>query len=124
MKKGDVIIILMVALGVVLGAAYTLFRGSDDLNKTIVITQDHKVIHQIKISPQYKKTLMIQWGDYSNEVHIENGQVWIEDANCNNQVCVYEKAISRVGQSIVCLPHKLIIEIKGRQSSEVDIISE
>lgn len=124
MKKGDVVIIVIMSLLVISGSAYVYFKGAGDLNKILLITQDQEVIHKIKMNNQYEKIIEVKNGDDYNYVHIKNGEVWIESANCDNQVCVYVKPISKVGEVIVCLPHKLIIEIKGNGSSEVDIISE
>lgn len=124
MKKGDIVIIVLMVLLIIAGGTYTLVQGIGSLNKTVIITQNQEVLYKIKMNDQYEKVLKIEDGDHYNEVHIKDGKVWIELSNCNNQVCVYEKPIDKVGQVIVCLPHKLIIEIKGNQESEVDIISE
>ena len=41
-------------------------------------------------------------------------------ANCNDALCVKQGNISKVGQTIICLPHKLIIEIKGDELDSKD----
>ena len=46
-----------------------------------------------------------------NQLVIEDGQAYISYADCKTNVCVKTGKISRAGQSIVCLPHNLIIEI-------------
>jgi len=124
MKKGDLVIILMMALIVIVGSVYSLYQGGDQGQKIVVVTQDQDVIHRFTLTETYERTFRVEHGDHWNEIHIKGGQVWIEAANCKNQVCVHEKPISRVGQSIVCLPHKLMIEIEGQDDQEVDIISE
>ena len=42
----------------------------------------------------------------TNTVQIENGKVKMAAANCPDQICVHQKAISRNGESIICLPNK------------------
>ena len=54
---------------------------------------------------------------YVNFVTIRNGVVTCSESNCSNQVCVHTPAIT--GDSfdlpIVCLPHRLIIQVEERQ---------
>ncbi len=46
-----------------------------------------------------------------NRLVIENGEAYVSSADCKTQVCVKSGAIKNVGETIVCLPHNLIIEI-------------
>lgn len=48
--------------------------------------------------------------DY-NIVTIRGGKVSVESADCRSQVCVDHRPVSRSGESIICLPHKLVVEI-------------
>lgn len=48
-----------------------------------------------------------------NIIMIENGKVSVIDANCPDKICVEHKEIDSVGETIICLPHKLIVEIAG-----------
>lgn len=50
-----------------------------------------------------------------NNVRISNGTVWVESANCGNQVCVEHDPIGEPGQQIVCLPHGMVIEVVERE---------
>ena len=46
-----------------------------------------------------------------NIIDIKDGQVSMTEADCHNQVCVHHKPIEKNGQSIICLPHKVVVEI-------------
>lgn len=48
-----------------------------------------------------------------NIVVIENGKVRVTEADCPDGICVDYRPISYVGQTIVCLPHKVVVEIVG-----------
>ena len=48
--------------------------------------------------------------DY-NIVRIHGSKVSVLKADCRSQVCVDHKPISKAGESIICLPHKLVVEI-------------
>jgi hypothetical protein len=46
-----------------------------------------------------------------NTLVIEGGRARIEAADCPDKLCVKQRAISKAGESIICLPHKLVIRI-------------
>lgn len=50
-------------------------------------------------------------GTGENTLVIEDGKASVSDANCPDGICVQHRAISQVGETIVCLPHKLVIKI-------------
>lgn len=59
-----------------------------------------------------------------NTIEVRDGKIRIKAANCNDQVCVRTGYIQKPGETIVCLPHKLIIEIQSVDGSQYgDIIS-
>ncbi len=60
-----------------------------------------------------------------NILRIEDGKAWIEEADCPDRLCVGMGKISRIGQTVVCLPHELVIEIVGEKSptDDVDVIA-
>lgn len=56
-----------------------------------------------------------------NSFHIENGVVWMESADCPDGLCIRMGKIEREGETIVCLPHKVVLQIEGGESAEYDI---
>lgn len=49
--------------------------------------------------------------DGYNLLSVSDGVVWMEAADCRDQICVRHSAVSAEGESIICLPHKLVVEI-------------
>ena len=61
-------------------------------------------------------------GDY-NLIEVEGSRIRIKDANCGDLICVRRGWASKNGETIVCLPHKLVIEIQaldGGDTGELD----
>ena len=50
---------------------------------------------------------------YFNIVRISGGSVTVSAASCRNQVCTEHGGISKTGESIVCLPNRLVVTIEG-----------
>ena len=68
------------------------------------------------------QTIEIENDGHNNVIVIEDGTVRMESSDCKNQVCVDRGRISLVGDSIVCLPHRLVVEIEGK-GGDADVIS-
>ena len=50
-------------------------------------------------------------GEHRNVLVIRDGKAYISQADCPDEICVKTRAAAYVGETIVCLPHKLVIEI-------------
>lgn len=62
-------------------------------------------------------------GDWSNELVIRDRKAKMTEADCPDRLCVKQRAVSRTGESIVCLPHKIIITVEKAKEAEYDSIS-
>lgn len=51
-----------------------------------------------------------------NLISIAEGKVTMEAADCRDQICVHHKPIMSVGESIICLPHRLVVEVTGGET--------
>lgn len=57
-----------------------------------------------------------------NILVIAGGEASVREANCPDGICVGHRPISHVGETIVCLPHKLVIKIAAQaDTSGVDM---
>ena len=59
-----------------------------------------------------------------NILVIENGSAYVREASCPDGICVSHRPISHSGESIICLPNKVVIELHTKeQTTQPDIIS-
>lgn len=58
-----------------------------------------------------------------NLLMISGGEAFITDADCPDGLCMKQKAISRKGESIICLPHKLVIQVEAKEESDLDAVT-
>lgn len=132
LKIGDlIIIILLLLISFSPIAIFTWQQAQIDGEKLVaVISLENEVLYEINLSDhEGNETFDIHTHDHeTNTVEIVNGQIQIKSATCHDQVCVRTGFISRVGQTIICLPHQLVIEIQnfGEDTpdlDQVDIIS-
>ena len=62
------------------------------------------------------RTVVIGEDDY-NILEISGGGAAVTEANCGDHTCVRMGRISRAGETIVCLPHRLVVEIVGGEAA-------
>lgn len=123
LKKFDIVIIIL--LIVFSFTPYLIFSKTwaKSYSSTYAnITISGKLYESINLSSSnYEEPLVITTPHGKNTISIKDNTIKIVEADCHDELCVKQGDISKVGQSLICLPHKLIIEIKGDESeSEYD----
>jgi hypothetical protein len=122
MKKLDVVIIVCVIIGALFftGVLAIFIRGKYE-TKYVEVYVDNKLYRTISLNEKDKTEIFtVKNGKGTNTIKVQRGGVSIIDANCPDKVCVYDGFIDKPGQVLVCLPNKVVVEIKGQKKSEVD----
>ena len=60
----------------------------------------------------------------TNKIKIMDGTVNMIEADCPDHICVDHKPISKNGESIICLPNKVVVEIQSSEDLEFDVMTE
>ena len=76
-----------------------------------VIKIDGLIIHELDLTEE--KIFVLEAGGGKNILEIKNGAIRVLEADCPNKICIRCGAIKNVGETIACVPHKLLIEIAG-----------
>jgi len=114
--RGDIILLsCLILLSLLLFLLFSLFRSP---GKTVEISLDGKVIGSYPVD----EDITVQAGK-GNIVAISGGFVYMESADCKNQICVRHSPISKSGESIICLPNRVTVRITGDDGDAPDGIS-
>ena len=119
-KKSDIIIILCV-----LCIAGLLFCGLKFLTpqgNTVKIEVDSKTAASFPLDENRSYSVKKN-GRVTNIVEIKDGKVSVSAADCPDKICVKHREISKSGESIICLPNKVVISIES-QENEVDGVAK
>lgn len=108
-RKNDILLIGGVLL---LAALLWLAVRPGDTGTYVVVSNAEGELFREALDQHLTRTIPSEEGGYNTMV-IEDGVVYISDADCGDLTCVHTGRISREGEQIVCLPHKLILEIAG-----------
>ena len=110
-KKLNLILILVIAAVASAGLLVTRLMGAntDADTATVVIRDGAQNVYELPLGQDVTKTITTDLG--TNVIEIKDGRVHVEEADCPNQDCVHQGWIDAAGQQIVCLPHKLTVDI-------------
>ena len=108
-KKDALLLIFILAAAAVLFIIFFAIRGCGSGGK-VIVKVDGNVIKECDINQDVVFNVEGYQGGY-NTVEIKDGKVFVTDADCPDKVCVKTGKVSEPGQTIVCLPHRVVVEI-------------
>ncbi|MDO4312740.1 MAG: NusG domain II-containing protein [Eubacteriales bacterium] len=117
-KKKDlvlIIIIICVALCAYLSHQLLKETGAGD----VIVKVDGEITGTYDLNEDQE----ISINNGSNLLEIKNGRANMIEADCPDRLCVHQKAISASGENIICLPNKIIVEIKSKTESGFDAVA-
>ncbi len=120
-RKADIVLFCALLLLAAVSAVCFALRMSQDAGE-VVVTLDGNTYGTYSMTEDAE--IEIRTDEFYNVIRIENGSVFMESSDCHNQVCVDHAPISHAGESIICLPHKLIVQIEGGKEADVDAIAK
>lgn len=119
----SVIVIISVTLLLVWKLVY-LKGQNPDSDAGVRATVDGKVYGTYPLSKDDTIEIKNVDGDVTNTLVIKDGVADVTAADCPDHLCVKQKAISKEGESIICLPNKVVVTVKSDTKSDIDSISK
>ena len=120
MKKNDVILISVIAFLAL--ALFVFLKLTGHFGAYAVVSVDGKEIAGLPLSED--TVYRIEGVDGYNELVIEDGRAYLSDADCPDRVCVNQGWLTGGRVPIVCLPHRLVIELaEGGDTDALDAVA-
>ena len=119
--RNDLIFIAAILAVVALGAAALFFLRGE--GSTVQVEVDGTVIGTYPLSVDREVRIITgENGEELNLLVIKDGKATVTTATCPDGICAAHKPISREGESIICLPHKVIVTVVGGEEAP-DVIA-
>lgn len=117
--RNDLILIFAVLCVALLGILYLyVFRGEGD---TVRVLVDGKLYGEYPLSKDLTEDIHTG-DDHINRLVIKDGKAYMESATCPDGICVDHAPIFRDGESIVCLPHGVVVTVITDEGESPDIV--
>ena len=108
MKKLD---FLVCAAVVLTGVCLLFFAGGKGQGSQIEIQVDGKLHSVYSLSENTDVQISTAYGE--NTVRIQNGKASVVHSSCKDKIEINAGEISRCGESLICLPNRLVITVSG-----------
>ena len=108
MKKNDIIlggVVIIIAVVFLIFINLTRNQTGDQIQITVNGTLYGTY------SLDQDQTIEIEENGSYNRIRIADGKAYMEEADCPDGYCKEQGKISTQAQTIVCLPHKLVVEV-------------
>lgn len=116
MKKKDMILVgaaLLVAL--VLYAVSQVTLGTQAAQVVVTVGGEEVLRRPLAMSDTYE--IAQENGDV-NIIRVENGTVFMLEANCRDGLCIRQGRMKNAAKTIVCLPHELVVRLDGEAKAD------
>ena len=115
LRRNDALFIAaLLAVVLVAGACLYLFRGEGD---TVTVSIDGKVVATYPLGVDRTEDILTEGGGLTRLI-IRDGKAYIASASCPDGICAAHKPIHRDGESIVCLPNKVVVTVKTAENAD------
>ena len=115
--RNDIILIVSVIVVAVIGLIYLFcFRQTGD---NVKVTVDGKLYGVYSVNEDTR--VLIKTGDNDQQYNlliIKNGRAYVKDASCPDGICSSHSKIYRDGESIVCLPNRVVITVVSSSNDD------
>lgn len=122
MKLNIIAVLVIVAVALAAAAAANALGSAVDARTAVIQDADGNTF-TMPLSQDDVLTVASSAG--TNMIEVQAGKVRVSEADCPNQDCVEQGWISKAGQQIVCLPHKLVVNITDEDAaSAYDVVGQ
>lgn len=125
MTKNDKLLILIVLIvSLISFAGYHIYSSTKTEGTTAIIKSKGKIVKQIKLSSIKKPVTFIVNGSKGETiVVVDSNGIKIKDSACRDKICVHRGYIKHKGESIICIPNQIVIEVNENKDG-LDGITE
>ena len=119
-KRNDILLIGVLFLGAICLLLCQNIFGKKGAN--VLVMQDGVLLYKFSLEEELcgENAICIESNEGFNVLEIQNGEASIVRADCPDGLCMKQKSISKQGESLICLPHRLVITVEGAEQSEID----
>lgn len=107
MKKNDFVLVILILVIAFASLFVILFNRTPGALVHVSVGGREMGVYSLNEDAEY----VLNGG--TNILVIENGFAYMKSADCPDGTCVKTGRISYTGQRIVCLPNKVLVEIRG-----------
>ena len=122
LRRNDLLLIAALLLIALIGIVYLFFFRES--GNTVKVTVDGELYGVYSLDDDQRVEIKSdEQGEKRNLLVIQDGKAYMETASCPDFICVSHHKIFRDGESIVCLPNRVVVTVTKEKGDAPDIIA-
>lgn len=114
LTRGDKLLIVFVVILSMMSLIFIKNQGLSKDDKYVSVQINGEEIKKIYFDKKLIGNEIVVETEYGyNIIEIGDEEVRVIDASCPDKLDVLQGSISKIGETIVCLPNRMVVEIKG-----------
>ena len=110
--RNDIILIISIAILIIGSFVWWIIANIDSPDRLYVnIYHDEELLYSVPLDED--KEIEVKGSIGILHIVIEDGYVFVEEADCPNHICVKEGKINKNNETITCIPNLVYIKIGG-----------
>lgn len=119
--RNDIILVggLLIIAAIGIFYLFVLRKTGDSVNVTV----DGNTYKTFSLSENVTEDIYTgESNEHLNRLIIKDGKAYMETATCPDGICVEHNPVYRDGESIVCLPNRVVVTVTTQNSNDPDIV--
>jgi hypothetical protein len=109
-KRDIILIVIVIVVGI--GAGLLVHHNRQE-GQEVVVSVDGEEVNRFPLSRNAEYEITGYKGKGTNRLVIDHHSAWVQEADCPDLVCAKHSPISKEGETIICMPHRVIVGIEG-----------
>ena len=116
LKGRDAALLILIIIGAAIVGTVMWFMRNSQTAERVVVKVDGTTVYSESLDKDAEYKAEGYDGGY-NTIVIKDKKVSVREADCPDKVCMNSGEIEKSGDTIVCMPHRVVVEIEGGEAS-------
>ncbi|WP_297281588.1 NusG domain II-containing protein [uncultured Anaerococcus sp.] len=121
-KKGDIVISISLLLLSLIMAFAISQMNTDKTGRILRVEKDGELLYELPLDKD--REIVLKDSGHYNRIIVKDGKAYMGEADCRDKVCLHMYPISEAGETIICLPNRVFLEVVDLDSDTNDDIDK
>ncbi|MBQ4522760.1 MAG: NusG domain II-containing protein [Lachnospiraceae bacterium] len=118
-KKQNVVFIIILMVVSLVMLFFLIMEKKRQEGDKVLIYVNGTLMQEVSLDTEDE--ILIHGNPGDNVLVIQNGKAYMKEASCDNHVCIQQGEISKNGETIICLPNQILVEVSA-ENQKMDAV--
>lgn len=118
-KKQNVIFIIILLIASFAMLFFVIMGKQRQKGYKVLIYVNGTLVQEVSL--EVEAEIVIHGNPGDNVLVIRDRKAYMKEASCENHVCIQQGEVSRNGETIICMPNQIIVEVSA-EKQEIDAV--